>query len=74
MRGLMIIGVVLVIAGLGALAFNVIPFHHQEEVAKIGPIHATEDKQTNVVIPPFASVAAILIGGGLIFAGTRRSA
>ena len=72
MRGLMLVGVVLIIAGLVALVFNVIPFHHQEEVAKIGPIHATEDKQENFVIPPYASVIAIIAGGALVFAGRRR--
>ncbi|HTH95925.1 MAG TPA: hypothetical protein VL574_00835 [Stellaceae bacterium] len=72
MRGLMILGVILILAGLVALVFNVIPFHHQEEVAKIGPIHATTDKQENFVIPPYAAIIAIVAGGALVFAGRRR--
>jgi hypothetical protein len=73
MRGLMIVGVIIVLASLGALAVQVIPFHHQEQVAKIGPITATEDKQSYIFIPPFAAVIGILVGGGLIFAGRRGS-
>jgi hypothetical protein len=69
----MIVGVIIVLASLGALAVQVIPFHHQEQVAKIGPITATEDKQSYIFIPPFAAVIGILVGGGLIFAGRRGS-
>jgi len=35
--GLVIIGVILILAGIGGLVFRFIPIHHQEQVAKIGP-------------------------------------
>jgi len=72
-RGLLIIGVILILAGIGGLVFNFIPIHHTEEVAKIGPITATQDKVTDVVIPSYAAVIVILVGGGLVFAGRRRA-
>lgn len=71
MRGLVILGVVLILAGIGGLVFNIIPIHHNEQVAKIGPLTATADKETDVVIPPFVGVIIILVGGGLVFAGRR---
>ena len=71
MRGLLAVGLILIVAGIVGLAVNVIPVHHQEQVAKIGPITATEDKQSYIFIPPFAAVIGILVGGGLIFAGRR---
>ncbi len=73
MRGLVIIGVVLILVGIGGLVFNVIPIHHTEQVAKIGPITATQDKETDVVIPTFVGAIVILVGGGLVFAGRRRA-
>jgi hypothetical protein len=73
MRGLMLAGVVLIVAGIAGLVINVIPIHHQEEVAKIGPLTATTDKETDYFIPTWASILVIVVGGGLAFAGTRRS-
>lgn len=73
MRGLMLVGVVLIIAGIVGLVVNVVPIHHQEQVAKIGPLTATADKETDYVIPPYVSVLVIVVGAGLAFAGTRRS-
>jgi hypothetical protein len=73
MRGLMLVGVILIIAGIAGLVVNVIPIHRQEQVAKIGPITATTDKETDYVIPPWASIIVILVGAGLAYAGSRRS-
>ncbi|HVA14396.1 MAG TPA: hypothetical protein VNF99_14185 [Stellaceae bacterium] len=73
MRGLMIVGIIVIVAGVVALAVNVIPVHHQEQVAKIGPITATKDTETDYVIPPYAGIIAIVVGAGLVFAGTRRT-
>jgi hypothetical protein len=71
LRALTIIGVVLILLGIGGLVFNYIPIHHTEEVAKIGSIKATRDKETDVFIPPYAGVIIILVGGALVFAGQR---
>jgi hypothetical protein len=73
MRGLLIVGIVLIVAGVGGLLVNVIPIHHQEQVAKIGPITATKDTETDYIIPPWASVIVIVVGAGVAFAGTRRA-
>ena len=72
MRGLMLVGVILIIAGIAGLVINVVPIHHQEQVAKIGPFTATADKETDYIIPTWASVLVLVVGAGLAFAGTRR--
>jgi hypothetical protein len=71
-RGLVIIGIVMILVGIGGLVFNIVPIHHTEEVAKIGPLIATQDKETDVAIPTFVAVIVIVAGGGLIFAGRPR--
>jgi hypothetical protein len=73
MRGLMLAGVILIAAGIIGLVINVVPIHHQEQVAKIGPITATKDTETDYIIPPWASIAVIVVGAGLAFASTRRA-
>lgn len=71
MRALLIAGVILILGGFTGLVVDYIPIHHQEEVAKIGPITATRDKETDVIVPPLVGVIAILAGAGLVFAGAR---
>lgn len=71
MRALMILGGVLVLFGMGTLVYSVIPIHHTEEVAKIGPITANEDKENDVVIPPYASILALVAGGALVLVARR---
>jgi len=48
--------------------------HHEEQVAKIGSLTATRDKETDYYVPPYVGVIAVLAGGGLIFAGMRSRA
>lgn len=72
MRGLLIAGIVLIVLGIAGLFVDYIPFHHQEQVAKIGPLTATADKETDVIIPPYAGVIVIVVGVALVFAGRRR--
>ena len=70
-NGLMIIGVLLLVAGLVGFAIPVFTTHKTEDVAKIGglKIQATED--TSHSIPPLLSggvlaLGVILIGAGLL--------
>jgi len=72
MRWLPIVGVVLIVFGIVGLVVDYIPIHHREEVAKIGPLTATADKETDVVIPPYAGIIAIVAGAALVFAGRAR--
>jgi hypothetical protein len=71
MRSIMILGAAVVLASIAALVVQVVPFHHREEVAKVGPFTATEDKTTDVIIPPYVAIAGLLVGGGLML-GARR--
>ena len=71
MRGLMLVGVIMIVAGIVGLVVNVVPIHRQEQVAKIGPITATKDTETDYVIPSWASIAVIVVGAGLAYAGMR---
>ncbi|MFO1058525.1 MAG: hypothetical protein U1E53_16350 [Dongiaceae bacterium] len=73
MRPLAVIGVILILIGIVALAFQTISFTTKEQVAKVGPIEATTENQHNVALPPILGVVAIVIGGGLVFAGRRRA-
>jgi hypothetical protein len=72
-RTLSIVGIVLIALGIGGLVFPFIPFHHREEVAKIGPITATRDKETDIFIPSYVGILAVVVGAGLLIAGRRTA-
>ncbi len=69
MKSLLIIGAVLALLGIVALVFPAFWTSETKDVAKLGDV--TVENQENVlhVIPPTASIVAILLGGGLIVAG-----
>jgi hypothetical protein len=74
MRWITILGVALVLLGLGGLFVNVIPYHHTEEVAKIGPLTATEDQETDYTIPRPLALFVAASGAVLIVIGQKRRA
>jgi len=67
------IGVVLIVAGIAGLVVGKISYTTKEDVLDVGPIHATADKEHNFPITPAMGIAAIVVGGGLVFAGRRRA-
>ena len=73
MRGLALVGVLLVVLGIAGLAVREFTYTTQEKVVDLGPIHATADKEHNVYIYPAAGIAAIVIGGALIVFGRRKA-
>jgi uncharacterized membrane protein len=73
MRPLALVGVLLVVLGIVALAVRGFSFTTQEKVLDVGPVHATADKEHDVYLYPAAGVAAIVIGGVLVVLGRRRA-
>lgn len=64
-------GVVLIVLGLAALAYQGFTYTSRETVIDIGPIKATADRQKTVPIPPIAGVVAVVAGVALVVAGKR---
>ena len=50
MRGLVWVGVLLVVLGIAGLAVRGFTYTTEEKVVDLGPIHATADKEHNVYI------------------------
>ena len=73
MRPLVLVGILLIVAGIAALAVRSFTYTTREKVLDVGPIHATADEEHNVYIYPAAGIAAIVVGGILVVVG-RRSA
>ena len=65
------IGVILLIAGIVVVAMKGIPYTKSHNEVEVGPLKVTS--QERGMVTPIVGVAAIVIGGVLIFAG-RKSA
>lgn len=73
MRWLAILGVVLVLLGIAGLVVRSIPYHETEQVAKIGPVTATQVSEKEIMIPPYVSVIVIVAGLGLVYLGRGKT-
>lgn len=72
MKPAAIAGIVLIVLGLAALAYQGFSYTSRETVIDIGPIKATADTQKTVPIPPIAGIVAVVAGVALVVAGKRK--
>ena len=72
MRPLGWIGVLLVVAGVIVVAMRGIPYTKSHNEVEVGPLKVTT--QERGMVTPVFGIAAIVIGGVLMFAGKKRSA
>jgi hypothetical protein len=72
MKTTSIVGILLVVAGALALAYQGITYTKHEDVLDIGPIHATADRQERIPLPPILGGLALAGGIALLVAGSRQ--
>jgi uncharacterized membrane protein len=73
MKPITIAGLLLVIAGIVALAVGRFSYTTEEKVIELGPIVATADKEHTVRIPDIAGIIAVVAGLALVVVGRRRA-
>jgi drug/metabolite transporter (DMT)-like permease len=71
MNGKRALGLLLVVLGVIALAYQGITYTTQKKVVDIGPIQATKQEHHTVPLPPVLGVLALV--GGIIVLATDRS-
>lgn len=69
MRPLAWIGVIFIIAGIVIVAMRGIPYTKSRNQVEVGPLKVTT--QERGMVTPIIGVAAIVIGGVLVFAGRK---
>jgi len=70
MRGLVLVGVLLIVAGLAALTWPVISYTRTEKVVDLGPVEVTADRERRVPVPPL--VGGLAVAAGLILVVSSR--
>jgi uncharacterized membrane protein HdeD (DUF308 family) len=68
-----IVGVVLIILGVLALAYQGITYTTREKVIDLGPLQASVDKEKSIPLPPIVGALALVGGVVLIIVGVRKS-
>ena len=66
------VGLVLIVVGLIGIIWGGVTYVKDRDTAHLGPIHVTTEEKGHVTIPPMAGVAALVVGGLLVFASTRK--
>jgi hypothetical protein len=74
MKSMTMAGILLVVVGALALAYQGITYTKHEDVLDIGPIHATADWQERIPLPPILGGLALAGGIALLVAGAKRKA
>ncbi len=65
-------GILLVILGVLALAYQGISYTRQENVMDVGPMHVTTETHERVSLPPILGGLALVGGVALLIVGARK--
>lgn len=73
MKPIVMLGVVLIVAGVAGLIFSRISWTEKDTLVKAGPLEVNTEETHSVWIPTAAAVAAMLAGVGLVLAGRKAA-
>jgi hypothetical protein len=68
-----ILGIVLIVAGILGLGYGGFTYTKETHEAKLGPIVVSVTDKETVNVPIWVGVGAIVIGGLLLFFGSKKS-
>ena len=71
MKTASIAGIVLIVLGIAALAYQGITYTTRETVIDIGPLTATAERERTFPLPPIVGGAALVGGVALLVVGAR---
>jgi hypothetical protein len=67
-----LLGIIIIVLGVLALAYQGIRYTTQEKLIDIGPLKVTAKEKKNIPLPPIVGGAAIIVGIALIYADRRK--
>jgi drug/metabolite transporter (DMT)-like permease len=68
-----ILGILLIVLGAIALAYQGISYTTRKRVLDVGPIHATKEEHKTTPLPPIVGGVALLAGLVLLFADGKNA-
>ncbi|HET7213719.1 MAG TPA: DUF3185 domain-containing protein [Terriglobia bacterium] len=73
MKKMLIAGLLLILLGIVSLIGEGIPYKKNKEMVNVGPVHASTEITTKVLIPPALGVVLLIGGVVLVAVGIRES-
>lgn len=73
MKASALAGIILIVVGIAALAYQGISYTSREKVVDIGPIQVTSEKTKTLPLSPFIGGAAVLGGIVLLVMGNKKN-
>ena len=67
-----VLGIILIIFGIFALAYQGISYMKREKVVDVGPIHATKDTTKTIPLPPILGGFSLIGGIVLVAMGSKK--
>lgn len=71
MKAMTIIGIILIVLGIVALAYQGFSYKTNDRVVDLGPIKADVEKEHHVPLPPILGIVALVGGIILVIVGGR---
>jgi hypothetical protein len=68
-----IFGIILILLGIFALAYQGINYTKREKVLDIGPIHAEKDTTKTIPLPPILGGLSLVCGVALVAFGSKKN-
>ena len=72
MRNSILTGIIFIVLGLAALAYQGFTYTTREKVLDLGPIEATKEETKTVPLPPIIGGLAVVAGVVIVIASTRN--
>ena len=72
MKTNMLLGIILIVVGIAAFAYQGITYTTREKVVDLGPIHMTADKTRTLPLPPIVGGVALVGGIVLLVLGSKK--
>jgi hypothetical protein len=72
MKPIVIIGVILIVFGIVALAYQGITYTTKEKIVEIGPLKVEAEKQRTIPLPPLLGGLSLAAGVVLVIVGARK--
>jgi hypothetical protein len=72
MKPIAVLGVILIVIGVVALAYQGISYTKKDKVVDLGPLKVETEKKETIPLPPVLGVVAIVGGIVLIAVSARR--
>ena len=73
MRTYTLIGIILIVIGIAAFAYQGITYTTREKVVDLGPVHMTADKTRTLPLTPIVGAIALVGGIVLLVTGSKKS-